>query len=254
MKFKDQLKSKISTPQIKINQKNLKKDSQAMNLDTPLLKKNELTMIIIGALVVTIIVFFVFFKSSGPETQASSDLSSTSKSVSSKSVNSKAVSAGTVSRGAANTGSLIELENRIQVLESVLEKFPSKAMDSTPETARKLVSLQQKLQRLETSALVKLDSLTERMGKLERQLSSKKKSKGVTSKVKVTPIVKSKQKISLPVKTKPVKKASMFHTVQKGDTLWHLSQKYKTSVAKLRKLNNLVPGARIYPGTNLIIR
>ncbi|HRD81851.1 MAG TPA: LysM peptidoglycan-binding domain-containing protein [Saprospiraceae bacterium] len=31
----------------------------------------------------------------------------------------------------------------------------------------------------------------------------------------------------------------MFHTVEKGDTLWNISQRYQTTVAAIRQLNNM---------------
>ena len=48
-------------------------------------------------------------------------------------------------------------------------------------------------------------------------------------------------------------KARQFHTVQKGETMWDISQKYKTTVATIRKLNNLSPEDKIYPGSNLLV-
>ena len=50
------------------------------------------------------------------------------------------------------------------------------------------------------------------------------------------------------------KKTNQFHTVQKGETLWSISQKHKTSVEAIRKLNNLTPEDKIHPGSNLLVR
>ncbi|MBC2705866.1 MAG: LysM peptidoglycan-binding domain-containing protein [Desulfobacula sp.] len=53
---------------------------------------------------------------------------------------------------------------------------------------------------------------------------------------------------------KKTKSASVFHTVQKGETLYSISKKYNTSIASLLKLNNLSANAKIYPGSKMIVR
>jgi LysM repeat protein len=224
MKPKDKPVSKISTTQTNTNQKNYNKDNESMNSNSSLLKKNEFTLIIAGALVATVIVFFVFFKSSGPENKEVGLMSSTG--------------------GSSN---LMELEKRMGAIEAMSGKISTQdpgALGFSPGTPAEMAPLQQKVQRLETSVSVKFDSLIERMGKLEKQvrvLSLKPRTS--PAKIKSTAPKKSSQKT-----------ASMFHTVKKGETLWSISQKYKTSVATLRKLNKMSPTATIYPGTNLLIR
>jgi len=206
-------------------------------------------MIITGALVATVIVFFIFFKSSGPKTDIQPELSST--------------------RGSST--SFIELEKRLETIESSLKRLSADGSDSLPGTAEpsgEFALLQQKVQRLETSVLLKLDSLIERMGKMEKKIRIlSKKSRAVQPKVKASAPKTSRKTPTkaptnkAPTKTlakksaaKPVKKAPMFHTVQKGETLWSISRKYKTSVAALRKLNKLSPEIKIYPGTNILVR
>ncbi len=245
MKPKGKPGSKIPTTQTYTNQKKDPKDTESMDMGNSLLKKNEFTLIISGALVVTVIVFFVFFTSSEPKTDSLSGLSSTNG-----------------SNGATGfTGSFTDLEKRIEAIESVLEKLQGAAsLGGTGEPPAELAPLQQKVQRLETSASVKFDSLNERMGKMETQIRIlNKKPRAVSPVAKVSVPAKAPQKA--PTKTlvkkpvvKPVKKASMFHTVQRGETLWSISQKYKTSVTTLRKLNNLAPETKIYPGTNILVR
>lgn len=238
MKPKDKPVSKISTTQTNTNQKNYNKDSESMNSNSSLLKKNEFTLIIVGALVATVIVFFVFFKSSGPSNSGSS--------------NKEGV---LVSSTGGASGSLVELEKRMMAIEAVLERISTPGPGGVaPGTPAELPHLQQKVQRLETSVSVKFDSLIGRMGKLEKQVRALKlkprvrpvKSKAVTK--------KSPKKIIKKSTVSTEKKSAMFHTVKKGETLWSISQKYKTSVATLRKLNKMSSTATIYPGTNLLIR
>ncbi|MBU3953438.1 MAG: LysM peptidoglycan-binding domain-containing protein [Proteobacteria bacterium] len=241
MKPKDQPESKISTTQTNTNQKRDPRGSEDMDMGSSLLKKNEFTMIIAGALVVTIIVFLVFFKSSGPKPHALPSTSSPS----------------------GTGGESIDMENRIQAIESVLEKLQAQGPISsgdTPEAQAELTTLGQKVQRIETSVSVKFDSLTERMGNLEKELSlldQKMVTAPLPAKIVSSETAPQRTLPKAPVKKaieKPEKKSSMFHTVQKGETLWSISQKYKTSVATIRKLNNMSPDATIYPGTNILVR
>ncbi len=241
MKPKGKPGSKIPTTQTNTNQKKNPRETESMEIGNSLLKKNEFTLIIAGAMVVTVIVFFVFFKSSEPKTDSLSGLSSTN----------------------GSSGSFLDLEKRIEAIESALEKLQiegAPSLGTAAETPGELAPLQQKVQRIETSASVKFDSLTERMGKMEKQIRILNKKPGAVPRVvKVSAPAKAPQKA--PAKTlvkkpvvKPEKKAPMFHTVQKGETLWSISQKYKTSVTTLRKLNNLAPETKIYPGTNVLVR
>lgn len=232
MKSKDKSGAKTAAAQTSANRKKKPASQGPMAAGSSLLKKNEFTLIIAGALVVTLVVFFVFFRSSDSQTQAVSSSSP-----------------GTVPE---------DLEERLAALESALENMQAKLSfavgdekDATLDAA--LARIQQQVSRIETAAQIKFDSLTERMGNLEQKLSSVSKmaaaAKPVSSQSPETrPVVKK----STAVQDK--KPDSIFHTVKKGETLWSISQKYNTTVAALRKRNNLSPDADIYPGTNLMVR
>ena len=66
----------------------------------------------------------------------------------------------------------------------------------------------------------------------------------------------------LKVANKPAKKTSIaakpkgklkYHTIKKGDTLWDISIKYKSSVAEIKKWNNITNSYRLKPGKRLIV-
>ncbi len=43
------------------------------------------------------------------------------------------------------------------------------------------------------------------------------------------------------------------HTVRRGDSLWRIAARYRTSVEAICSLNNISPRAKIYPGTKLTV-
>jgi len=177
----------------------------------------------------TIIIFFLFFRSSDPKTDP-------------------------VKRGVASRTSFVDLEKRIKNIEQALKlkgKSVQLADDKTAGEDPDIDPIKDRVTRLETAFLVKFDSLTERIGKIEKSILALKNKPVAT--VTPKPVAK---KTSTPVKKaiKKEKKASMFHTVKKGETLYYISKKYNTSIAALRKLNNLTTTAKIYPGDNILIR
>jgi len=216
MKSKEKPGSKI--PAAKTNTK--------IKIDSSLLKKNEFALILIGALLLTIIIFFLFFNSSDSVNEP------VEKSISST--------------------SFADLEKRVEKIEQTLQINENSSGSAEEKDIQGIDPLEERMLRLETAFLVKFDSLIERMGKIENSISLLK-NRAVPAAITKKTVAK---KPATPVKkaVKKVKKASIFHTVQKGETLYYISKKYNTSVATLRKLNKLSSKAKIYPGDNILIR
>ncbi len=223
---------------------NLKKnprESGPLGLGISLVKKNEFTLILSGALIVTLVIFFLFFRSSDPKTQAESDT--------------------------APPVTIAELEIRIQAIEAALEKLRTEgaaSMESGAATSAALNPLQQSIYRIENTMAVKFDSLTERMGKLEQQgVQPEKKpdapqpvAKAASRAEKPKPVITSEKKpVAKPAPVaKPPAKPATFHTVQKGETLWGIAQKYQTSVEALRKLNKMPADAELQFGAKIQVK
>ena len=96
--------------------------------------------------------------------------------------------------------------------------------------------------------------MVERMGKIEKhiaQLAAKQDIPPESAGAKQAPAAASapEKKIVKKEKTDPI-----FHTVQKGETLFSISRKYKTSVETLKKLNNMSKETAIFPGNNILVR
>jgi len=228
MKPKGKPGSKISTTKANTNKKRAS-DVQSIRgkLNASLLKKNEFALIILGALLLTIIIFFLFFRSSDPKIDPAKKSDSHT--------------------------SFTDLEKRIEKIEQVIqiqEDSVQSAAGKTSKGAAVIDPVEERLTRLETAFLAKFDSLIERMGTIEKNILQVEKK----TTAKLTPIPKPKPSIPVKKGVKKEKKAAMFHTVKKGETLYYISKKYNTTIAGLRKLNNLPANAKIYPGDNILIR
>lgn len=255
MKQKTTLESDIYTTDRETTPEKKAPRASALGQGTSLLKKNEFTLIISAALVATILIFFFFFR--GPSTQQSSEPEAVSVKVD------EHIAPG--------------YEDRISALEIALAKIASASGQNENQAASRAVSnLDERISRIETAVNLKLDILIERVAKLEGRLSkvaavastpSPKKNVESQPKVKKTspePEKKARvaeKKADKPKADKPKekkadkpKKTNQFHAVQKGETLWSISQKYKTTVDAVRKLNNLTPEDQIQPGSKLLVK
>jgi len=62
------------------------------------------------------------------------------------------------------------------------------------------------------------------------------------------------QKLKLPGESTSSKTKKRYYTVKRGDTLSHIAQRYKTSVNKLVRLNNIKDANKIYVGQKLRVK
>jgi LysM repeat protein len=82
-----------------------------------------------------------------------------------------------------------------------------------------------------------LDALAQKVEALEKQKQ---------------PAVEPKAKPSAPAKP-AVSTEKRYHTVQRGETLYGISKKYRISPEELRKLNDLSPDQSIRTGQKLLV-
>ncbi len=218
-----------------------------------LLQRSELLFIFIGALLVTLVVFFVFFRPSGN---------------------------GSLQNGLPIPERPNPLEERVAALEAKIEKMEAASQNQGQSrnqikgtgspTSKEIFQLEQKIARVESGLMLKVDAqipritvveqrintVEEKMDALSGQVVSRKKTDPSTV-ISSREIGKKKPVATLAKKSapgKPQKKAPMFHTVKKGETLWSIAKKHHTTVKALRKLNNLSRDAAIYPGINILVR
>ncbi len=219
-----------------------------------LLFKNELLLILFGAGLVTLIVFFIFFNPSIDKTPKLSQKNTDIK----------------------------KLEQRISNIEKLInQKTGAEAVKpSSPEsygnngTNPSLKSYEDRVERVEAALSMKFDTLTKRLDSLSKRLSilSKKVNRQYHySRIKKTSSTKLNSSKTKKIthkkyrdtrkhhktrnnKTTIHKKSSIFHVVKKGETLYRISRKYKISVSKLRALNKLTKKSVIYPGEMLIVK
>ncbi len=204
-------------------------------------KKNEYAVIFLGAALLSVVIVFFFFRTgdNSPD-PAPSPLTPES--------------------------SVQSFEQRIDHIESILmEKLGSgtgtidtgQTGTEGEQSATELETYRQRMDRLETAFSVKFDSLAERMDTLERsmqELSRKIQTRAPAAPMPAAASPSAQTGTPAVKKTLSTKKEAHFHTVQKGETLWSISKKYNTTVAQLRKLNQLSENEDIYPGTNILVR
>ena len=113
------------------------------------------------------------------------------------------------------------LEQRIAGLEKQIAELQVKISTSFPDPA----------------LLQRMDVLAQKVETLEKQKQ---------------PIAESKAKPSVPLKP-AVSTKKQYHTVQKGETLYWISKKYRISVEELQKLNNLSADQPLRIGQKLLV-
>jgi LysM repeat protein len=225
MKSKLGAESKIPKAKANTNRKRAGIIDEDKKVTINALKKNEFALIILGALVLTLVVFFVF-------TGTSDKKHGTLKQTVSTSV----------------PADFSGIEKRMEAVEKKLAQFSQTGSGSM--NSKIAHNLDERLTRLETALSLKFDTLAERLAKLETSVSHlKKQQTAVASSKRAVPVKKIVKKT-----IKKQNKASIFHTVRKGETLYSISKKYNTSVNALRKLNHLSANDKIYPGTNILVR
>jgi LysM repeat protein len=234
MKHKEKPASKIPTTQTNTNRK---KTSEGRNgpwgISPSLFKKNDAALIIGGALVVTLVVFFVFFRSSGSRSDG-------------------VTSNPDISRFQDMETRLSTLEQSLAHMNTRLDNLPR------PDVETGLSKVRRQVDTLESGIRVQVDALKRQMARLEDKMTavqSRPQASQTPRTVTVNPEIQEKnavEKSETPSQT--AETTQLLHTVQKGETLWRISQKYDTTVDQLRKLNNLAPNADIYAGAKIRVR
>lgn len=71
---------------------------------------------------------------------------------------------------------------------------------------------------------------------------------------KAAPVVKQKESKAQPVNTAAApKKNYIYHTVQPGDTLWNIAQRYQANINKIKEVNKISNGRLLKSGTKIKI-
>lgn len=245
MKTRPTAESKTAATQTNTNHKKQPEtDPGAKPIESSMFKKNEFALILFGALLLTLIIFFLFFRS--PDEDAGINHNDGS---------SKIAGAAIPQNPGSQSSSFNDIEKRIEKLESLLLDQTGRLKSGALKAGEDSDPIKARVSRLETAFEVKFDTLTEKMTKIEKRLQALKQvpSKPVPEpaavKIKTPAVLKPKPKAA----PAPEKK-SLFHTVKKGETLYSIGKKYNISISNLRKLNKLSEKEKIYPGTNLMVR
>lgn len=216
----------------------------AKNSRAVFLKKYEIIIMLLGAGIISVLIFFVFLKPS-----EESNLFKTNQ-------NSEQV---TVEDFQNQIDRLVNMVEKVASTDNkdLVKKGSNKKAPKQNAANSVLADHAKRLERIEASLSIKYETLASRIKRLERSIDklSRKVDSKKTSPVSVVkrPSTKTSKKEETKKNVTP-KKESIFHTVIKGDTLYSLSQQYGTGVAELEKMNHLPKNANIYPGDNLLVK
>lgn len=144
------------------------------------------------------------------------------------------------------------LEGQINELDKIKDKIVEMDSRFSPDTVS-VMDIDKLTDAIQANAAA-ISRMDGRIGQLEKQL------KNTIEKVQPPPKAVAPQKpapippaqTTAPSAVKP-EDGKIYHTVQKGDTLYRLSVKYGISVPKLQELNNLGTGTEIFPGQQVVV-
>jgi LysM repeat protein len=144
----------------------------------------------------------------------------------------------------ARLGQLEERLNRLEALKDQLKK--------TEDQVRIISETQTLQQELAKTVQINTDTISEIQKKMTAMEFGEKKMEKAASAASPNP-QEGSQKVKDAQKTEQVDKDALYHTVQKGETLFRISKKYGISMQKLQEMNKIDAGATIYTGQKLMV-
>jgi LysM repeat protein len=143
----------------------------------------------------------------------------------------------------ARLGQLEERLNRLELLRD--------QMKNTEDQVRILSESQALHQELAKTVQMNSDTLSDIQKKMTAMEFGVKKTEKTTTAPQPTP--PAPQKVKDAQKTVQADADGLYHTVQKGETLYRISNKYGISTQKLQEMNNIDANTTIYPGQKLVV-
>jgi len=277
-------------PNVGVNELNPKKNkSKKTNLankksNPSIFRKGETSLIFIGAGLVTLFIFFLFFRPSTPviDERANNNIFSNDfeqRLTKIEQIVDKLEEIIFNNNGASNSGSSIDLSSYV----SKLEKTETTLTIKLDILTNRLDGVEEKLlffiDGADKKSINKKESKSKKIVSLKKQPSPLKKETKVvkTKKIPPKPAPKIKQikiitnkaqtkknnktsekekivKKTVKKITKISKDPTAYYTVKKGDTLYSISKNNGLSVYELRKINNMSVDTPIHPGDKIIVK
>ncbi len=199
------------------------------------LRRDKMPLILAGAGVVTLIIFFLVLF---PKNQKSGNSSLTD------------MSEETLAQIDKRLLSLEEMNQRLTHLESQI---------------RESDNLTGRVETLETSLTSRMDHIVKRLDSLQKgpgaeprpaESSPRQTAKPPEKTAQVPEKAVSKTPEKIPDKAAekiPDKPRPRYHELKKGDNLYQISRTYKVPLDELRRLNKIAPGTILQPGQKIIL-
>lgn len=186
------------------------------------LPKSYMPFILIGAGVITLIIFIVILV---PVDDASETMQ------------------GLQTRLTGLENRIMSLENQVNDRRERLESI-QQSVRMLPERFGRLEAVPTEIQALQQ----KLEHIDQRQGNLEKKIAEAKAPQPASQSA-----AKSSQKSQSKTPAVSQKSETRHHTVSQGDTLYSIARQYDLNVDRLRGMNNLSADSVIRPGQKLIV-
>lgn len=165
-----------------------------------------------------------------------------------------------LTRGPDEEDRLTRLENAVTTLETRVQEA-DRTLSRTRRQDDVIEMLINKMDGIEDAVPERIDALEKQLASLQQQIVGSGKNPG-TPPAEATDAKEagddagtgSSTASKPPVKRPTTPKSKVdYHEVKAGETLYQISRQHDISVAALRRLNNLEPGALIRPGQKLVV-
>lgn len=147
------------------------------------------------------------------------------------------------------------LEERLRQAEERLNNYEAidEKVSKIWEQAKAFEKFQERFERSEASASLRMDHITSNLEVLQKQIGEIRKAAPPVSPKKAGDKEKSQATKKKPDEAAPTTAKMQYHTVAPGDTIYSISKRYNLKMADLLKMNSLDESSTLQLGQKLVV-
>jgi hypothetical protein len=159
------------------------------------------------------------------------------------------------SKGGPGNKDYVVFEERMRLVEERLNNYDAidEKVTRIWEQAKAFEKFQERFERSEASASLRMDHMTTSMEGLQKQIGEVRKAATVASEKKTSdkaPSSATKDKTSVQASAEPT---MQYHTVAAGDTFYSISKRYNISLEDLIQMNQMDKSSTLQLGQKLVV-